>query len=135
MMNWRERLQAWMMGRYGMDGLNVGIMAAGMVCTLLSSLFRPLGFLVFLSYLCFGLVIFRMFSHNISARQRENAAAKRFFGPLWKKLRLWAEIWKNRKTHRYFHCPKCRQQVRVPKGKGKIRIICPRCRAEFIKKS
>ena len=40
-----------------------------------------------------------------------------------------------RKTYRYFSCPHCRQQVRVPKGRGKISITCPKCGTQFIKKS
>ena len=43
--------------------------------------------------------------------------------------------WQDRKTHRYFRCPQCRATVRVPRGKGKIRITCPKCKHQFVKKS
>ena len=43
--------------------------------------------------------------------------------------------WLDRKTHRYFRCPQCRATVRVPKGKGQIRITCPHCKHQFIKKT
>ena len=39
------------------------------------------------------------------------------------------------RNNRYFNCPKCRQTVRVPRGKGKISITCPKCREKFIKKT
>ena len=39
------------------------------------------------------------------------------------------------RQHRYFDCPKCHQMVRVPRGKGKISITCPRCREKFVKKT
>jgi|GEM_PF-2349 len=31
----------------------------------------------------------------------------------------------------YFYCPSCRQQVRVPAGKGKIMVTCPKCGTRF----
>lgn len=31
----------------------------------------------------------------------------------------------------YYYCPNCKQQVRVPAGKGKVRITCPRCEHKF----
>lgn len=40
-----------------------------------------------------------------------------------------------RKTHRFYKCPNCKQQVRIPKGRGKVSITCPSCRTKFIKKS
>ena len=70
-----------------------------------------------------GLAIFRALSHNTYKRYREN---RRF-------LQLWDQM-KDRE-HRYYTCPKCRQSVRVPKGKGKIAITCPKCRERFIKKT
>ena len=39
------------------------------------------------------------------------------------------------REHRYYACPKCRQPVRVPRGKGKIAITCPKCKERFIKKT
>ena len=64
-----------------------------------------------------------MFSRNTYARYEENRKFLRFFDRL-----------KDRE-HRYFSCPKCQQPVRVPRGKGKIAITCPKCREKFIKKT
>ena len=78
---------------------------------------------------------FRMLSRNVHKRYAENiafmqktAGVRAKFGQLQQRFAL-------RKTYRYFSCPHCRQQVRVPKGRGKISITCPKCGTQFIKKS
>ena len=115
-----------MMGRYGTDKLNMAILGAGLLLCLLSVFLpgRLLDFiLTLLSYGLMGLAIFRMLSRNTYKRYQENR----------KYLRLLERI-KDRE-HRYFDCPRCRQPVRVPRGKGKISITCPRCKEKFIKKT
>lgn len=42
---------------------------------------------------------------------------------------------KDRKNYKYFQCPSCHQKIRVPKGRGKIRIHCPKCGHDFEKKT
>ena len=75
------------------------------------------------SYIFMILAIVRSLSRNVYKRYEENR----------KFLLLWQQF--KDKDHRYYNCPRCRQQVRVPKGKGKIAITCPKCRERFIKKS
>ena len=115
-----------MMGRYGTDKLNIAILGTGLVLCLLVAFIRiPILDLV-LTVLSYGLMfwaIFRTFSRNTYKRYQENR----------KYLRL-VERFKDRE-HRYFDCPRCRQPVRVPRGKGKIAITCPKCREKFIKKT
>ena len=115
-----------MAGRYGTDKLNTTILGAGVVLCLLSLFVRaPLVNLILTtaSYVLMFWALFRCFSRNTYARYQEN---RRF-------LQL-KDRWKDR-DHRYFNCPRCRQPVRVPKGKGKISITCPKCREKFIKKT
>ena len=116
-----------MIGRYGSDKLNIYLLGAGIVLMLLGSIFGgkvPLmSWCSLLSYVPLFWCIFRMYSRNIEARRRENAAFVNFFNRL------------KDKEHRYFHCPRCRQTVRVPRGRGKINITCPKCGSKFIKKS
>ena len=112
-----------MLGRYGSDKLNGTLLLTGVVLLVLGSVFRKLAFLNLLAYVPLFWCIFRMYSRNLEARRRENTAFLNFFNHL-----------KDRE-HRYYACPKCKQQVRVPKGKGKIAIICPKCREKFIKKT
>ena len=115
-----------MAGRYGTDRLNMAILSVGLVASLLSVLikFAPVNLvLFFLSYGMMFWAIFRCLSRNTYKRYQEN---RRF-------LQLTGRM-KDRE-HRYFDCPKCRQMVRVPRGKGKISITCPRCREKFVKKT
>ena len=52
-----------------------------------------------------------------------------------RKFRSLKEQWANRKVYHYYRCPQCRQKLRVPRGRGRIQISCPRCGTQFIKKS
>ena len=79
--------------------------------------------LTLLSYVPLFWCIFRMYSRNIEARRRENSAFLNFFNHL------------RDREHRYFRCPRCKQTVRVPRGRGKINIRCPKCSERFIRKS
>lgn len=119
-------LRNFMMGRYGTDRLNMAILGVGLAASLLSVFFRstPLNLVFFLlSYGMMFWAIFRSLSRNTYKRYQENRKFLQVFGRL-----------KDRQ-HRYFDCPKCRQMVRVPRGKGKISITCPRCKEKFVKKT
>jgi len=118
-------VQRFMMGRYGTDKLNSLLLWIAVALTLLS-IFLPTGWhliSVSLSYALMGIVIFRCLSRNTYKRHREN---RRYLNLL--------ERLKDRE-HKYFTCPRCKQSVRVPKGKGKIAITCPKCREKFIQKT
>ena len=118
-------LQRFMMGRYGTDKLNSLLLWIAVALTLLS-IFLPTGWhliSVSLSYALMGIVIFRCLSRNTYRRHIEN---RRYLNLL--------ERLKDRE-HKYFTCPRCKQSVRVPKGKGKIAITCPKCREKFIQKT
>ena len=122
----RQAIQRFMLGRYGTDKLNMWILGAGLILCIISLFVPILGVNLALtagSYILMGLAIFRTFSRNTYKRYREN---RRFL--------LMLDRIKDR-DHKYFDCPKCRQPVRVPKGKGKIMITCPKCKEKFPGKS
>ena len=122
----RAGLYRFMSGRYGADRLNMVILCTGLVASLLSMMIDLQPFNLIFWALSYGLMIwaiFRSLSRNTYKRYQEN---RRF-------LQLTGRM-KDRE-HRYFDCPKCRQMVRVPRGKGKISITCPRCREKFVKKT
>ena len=86
--------------------------------------------MVFLLYF-----MFRCFSRNIAARTRENA---RYIALTAKPRAAWARFntrWDQRKTTKFLKCPQCGQSLSVPKGKGTLKITCPKCRNQFTTKS
>ena len=130
----REKLRRFMIGRYGTDGLNQFLSIASLVLLLIAivsrvSLFTWLG--VALLVFCY----YRTFSRNISKRTEENYQFYTLKDRVGSKFRSWKEQWANRKVYHYYRCPKCRQKLRVPRGRGRIQISCPRCGTQFIKKS
>ena len=119
-------LQRFMMGRNGSDTLGWVALGLGMVFVLLASV-PGLAWMSGLAFLCLAYSIFRMYSRNVAKRREENL---RFTG-LFRRLK--ARL--TDRDHRYFACPQCGQTVRVPRGKGTIKIRCPKCRTQFEKKS
>ena len=130
----RNFLRNLMAGRYGPDHLNVALVVVSLLLNLLHSVvrFTPL---VFISYAILALAIFRMMSRNIARRRAENDRFIRYWWPIRTRLsRLKANL-KYRKTHRFIKCQGCGNTLRVPKGKGKLQITCPKCGERFIKKT
>ena len=126
MNRFKQWLQQFMSGRYGTDKLNMYILGLGLILCLLSMLIPVPMVDLLLTTGSYGLMfyaLFRCFSRNTYKRYQEN---RRF-------LMLLDRI-KDRE-HRYFECPRCRQPVRVPRGKGKILITCPKCQEKFTKKT
>ena len=124
--NMSQSVRKFMYGRYGTDRLSMVILTAGLIFSLLASFIRRVPLNLIFLVLSYGLMIWaicRVFSRNTYKRYQENRRFLQFFEHL-----------KDRQN-RYFNCPKCHQTVRVPRGKGKISITCPRCREKFIRKT
>ena len=119
-------MRRFMEGRYGNDRLNMVALCVGVAAALIYPLIGVAWVQVALwavSYALMFWVIFRMMSRNTYKRYQEN----RKFLQLWDRIRD--------RQHRYYDCPKCRQTVRVPRGKGKIAITCPKCKEKFVRKT
>ena len=138
MRRWLEKLNytlgRWMYGRYGHDALSRFLVIASLVLAFLSC-FPYLGVLYLLAFILIVFSLFRTFSKNHEKRRRELAAYTRISSKVSGWFSRRKRQWKERKTHRYFKCKTCKTVMRVPKGRGKIKISCPKCRAETIKKT
>jgi uncharacterized paraquat-inducible protein A len=136
MKKWMEKFAAWMQrfmyGRYGTDALNKMLWIVALIFMILSC-FLPAFWI--LAVLLLVWCCFRSYSRNIPKRQKECAVYLSFVKKCKNKLNLQKRIWKERKTHRYFRCKNCNAMMRVPKGKGKIEISCPKCHTSVVKKT
>ena len=130
----RESMAGFMAGRNGQDDLARVCYFAGVIL-LIVNLFVRNGILSLVVIVILFYAIFRIYSRNIYKRQKENAAWLRFTGGIGKRFRLMKRQWTDRKVYKYYICKSCGQTVRVPKGKGRIEITCPRCRTSFIAKT
>lgn len=128
-----QRFARFMMGRYGSDKFNFVILITAIVISIFAQLIG-FYFVVLISYALMGYAIFRSFSRNIDARRKELYAFNNFFTPVEAWFKLKYTIFKNRKVYKYFKCPNCSQQLRAPKGRGKIEVRCQKCGKEFKKK-
>ena len=122
-----QRLRAsmiqFMTGRNGVDQLSWFLLILGVVLNLIGS-FAKLPVFHLLAYLPLALTLYRTFSRNIPKRYAENQRFTQFFARI-----------KGRKNYCYFKCPSCNTRVKVPRGKGTLRITCPSCKEKFVKKT
>lgn len=129
----RARLQQLMMGRNGPDALGTATIwtALAVWVVYLFTRFVPL-YLACLALM--GYALFRMLSRQVDKRRAENAAFLNAFRPLRRKCSNLSCRLRDRE-HRYFRCPNCGQQLRVPRGKGRIQVTCRSCGITFEAKS
>jgi len=123
-----------MIGRYGPDHLNVAMIVVSLALSLLNAVlnFAPI---MYLSYVILALVLFRMLSRNLVRRRAENDRFIRYWWPVRTKAGRTVANIKHRKTYRFLKCPGCDNTLRIPKGKGKLQITCPKCGERFIRKT
>lgn len=142
-----DGFRRFMYGRHGSDQLNLFLTVLAVVLSIAGTILSAIGtsgatqqpdgtvtggspvcaiislVLMGLSYAVLIYVIFRALSKKLDKRNEEN---RRFMAK--------TVAFRDRE-HKYYRCPDCRQSVRVPRNRGKIRIRCPRCGKEFVKKT
>jgi hypothetical protein len=129
-----NQFRRFMYGRYGVDRFSQALIYMTLAVSIIAT-FSRYRMIFLVSYALLAYAIFRMISKNISKRSQENMIYCRLMGSIKKSLNQIKLSLIGTKTHKYYKCKHCRQMIRVPRGKGKICITCPKCRAEFVKRT
>ena len=134
MRNWLQKVMA---GRYGVDECSRFLNTVALISLLLSIVLNNLFSLIFWLLAIAALIwsYFRMFSRNTYKRRAENNAYLTLRYAATRKLTGLRQRLQQKRYYRFYKCPSCRVTTRVPKGKGKIRITCPKCGQSFVRKS
>ena len=159
----RERFFRFMQCRYGVDAFGRFLIYCGLILALINILFHNIVLSV-ISIVIWCYAYFRMFSRDIYRRSNENnrylnakACITGGIKDFWQRIKNRTGLGSsyNRETgsesysskcnsfsgkcyeaqYKVYKCPKCKQKLRVPRGKGKIRIICRRCTYEFVRRT
>lgn len=131
----REKLAKFMNGRYGPDALFRGLIGAALVLELAAMfLRRSSGLYHLMNYAALALMVWalwRALSRNVQKRYLENLHFLELFGRAQRQSRMNKEKFSQRKDYKFFVCPTCKTNLRVPKGKGEIYITCAKCGNRF----
>ena len=133
----REKFARFMSGRNGNDQLNRFLMLVDIVLLLIAAIFKDgIGRYVYpFVFVLLAYAYFRMLSRNLYKRSEENGKYLRLRYKLMAELRIHWERWVQRKDYKFFTCPSCKTTLRVPRGHGKIKIVCRKCGSSFTGKS
>ena len=143
-----------------LDDLNRTMLITGLVLSIISMFVFQLGswpryLFTALSAALLVLMVLRMTSRNTAKRNQENmryltivTGIKDWFRRTFRKgsssyggyapraKRAGKNpSWNELKQYKYFICPQCTQRLRVPRGKGRIRVTCTNCGNVFETKS
>lgn len=133
----REKLARFMVGRNGNDQLNQFLLGLALVLLVIAAIFKDsfgrITYIIILALL--GYAYFRMLSRNIHKRQEENGKFIRARYQFSAAMKFRKERWVQRKDYKFFSCPSCKTMLRVPRGHGKIKIVCRKCGNSFTGKS
>ena len=130
----KEKIRKLMAGRYGLDQLNEALILSALAFMVISMFLKSTP-LKTVGLLLLVLCYVRMFSRNIGKRYDENIKFLNYRDKIMKYISAKKEYIKQLRVYHIYKCPNCKQKIRVPRGKGKISITCPKCKTEFVKRS
>ncbi len=133
-----DRLSDFMRGHYGFDDFSKALFLIGFIIFIIGIFFDS----HIISRVIYGIALivyiynlYRSTSKNFTQRQKENSKYLQIWSLVKKFFRSRSERFKNIRKYRYFHCPYCKTDLRVPRGKGTITLTCPKCQKQFDKHS
>lgn len=129
-MNFRQKFERFMYGRYGTDKLSVVMIWSSLSVMIVNSFINSL-VLYIIQMLLLGYAFFRMFSRNVGKRYEENRKFEVLIGKILSSLKLHRLKQKEKKTHVFTKCPHCKVNLRLPRKKGKHTVNCPKCHKRF----
>lgn len=131
----KQKLMQFMYGRNGVDHYGRFLTYFALIIFILGIIIKgTFGSLLY--YFAIAVLIysyFRMFSKNLDKRRAENARYFRLRTTVVNEAKNWNDRRKQSRDYKFFRCPSCRAMLRVPRGKGKIRITCRKCGSAFEK--
>ena len=128
--DWQRRLADWLRGRQGPDDLATFCVNVAIVVVVVNLFART----SWLGWVALALIVYAMFriqSKNLGARARENEKFLKLLGPARPWVQNPSAAWSELRAYKHVRCTSCKQKVRVPRGKGKLRVTCPKCRTKF----
>lgn len=128
------KISSFMYGRYGNDALTKFLLIVALILMVISWI-PHLGLVYLLALAVMIWSLCRTFSRRFDKRRRELDRYLRIKKPIVDFFKLSRNKWRDRKTHVYFKCKKCKAVLRVPKGKGSIVVICTRCKERIEKET
>lgn len=135
----REKFIKFMQGRNGVDNLSrftMGVAFAAIILAIFAGSGSFLGSLLdTIGLLAIVYTYYRILSKDIPKRYEENQKYLQMTDKVRARFQREKNMMQQRKTHHIYTCPGCGQKIRIPKGKGKIEIDCPKCHTKFVKKS
>ena len=130
MNNFKQKLIQFMIGRYGMDEMYIGLVAVWFFLTVVNSFVQStLLSLLGTAVLIFGL--YRFMSRNHAKRRAENEKFLKLWRPVKNWLMFQRDRFRDRKTARYRKCRHCKAIIKLPNQKGKHTVRCPKCGERF----
>ena len=133
--DWQRKVADWMRGRQGPDDLARFSVDLAIVVLVVNLVLGLLGvnasWLAWVELALVAYAVFRMLSRNLAARSRENAAFLKAVGPARPWLQNPRAAWAELRSYKHVRCASCKQRIRVPRGKGRLRVTCPRCHTKF----
>ena len=129
-----QKLSSWLRGRNGADSIVRAVGYLALILIVIDLIFR-LGWVVWIALALLIYAWWRVASKKLDARRSEDERFRKLLGPAAAWLGSPVEAMAEAKDYKHLRCPSCSQRVRVPRGKGRVRVTCPRCKEKFEAKS